>query len=175
MHSGIGRCIVQIHFAIVPCDQAIGKYHIGYITHPFTSKRCQEISGRLCDHLSRIIQIGCKCIQDIPESGCRVPNTMRNMNPSLFCLNRYSTGAILCLCNRMVNTLAGNHFLVDHCVFNVITQSESDTTAGTGVDEIIHRPGIEGIFAIHKFRMQYYVSLLWRSEGFQIIQTLPGL
>ena len=57
---------------------------------------------------------------------------------------------------------------------NVITQAEADAAARTGVDEVIHGAGVEGILAVHEFRKQVHIALLRALQSDQVRQPLPG-
>lgn len=52
----------------------------------------------------------------------------------------------------MVIARVNDYLLVDLGIRDVVNESPADSTAATGVDEAILRAGIEGIFAIDKFR-----------------------
>ena len=65
----------------------------------------------------------------------------------------------------MINTFADDLLLVDDSVCDIIAESEADSSAASGLDEVIHRSGVKSIFAIHEFRMQHYISLLGRTKG----------
>lgn len=174
MHSCITGSIINVNVSVLSCDGSIGKYHIGYISHPFSSKRYQEYSGGFCDYFGRIIQICSKYIKHIAKSCCRIAHTVGNIDPAFLSFDRYSSRSVLGFCKCMINSLTDNLFFINDSVFNIITQSESDSSAASGLNKAIHRSCIERIFSIHKFRMKYHVSLLRRTESFQVFQTFPG-
>ena len=75
----------------------------------------------------------------------------------------------------MINSLADDLLLINHCMFDIITETESDSSAASCFNEAVHRPCVECIFAVYKFRMKHYVSLLRRMKSFKVVQTLPCL
>ena len=57
---------------------------------------------------------------------------------------------------------------------DIAAQAKANAAARAGFNEIIHGPGVEGVFAVHKLRVQAYVALLGRAQGGKIGQALPG-
>ena len=75
----------------------------------------------------------------------------------------------------MIDSLADNLLFIDHCMFNIITETKSDSSAASSFNETVHRTCVECIFAVYKFRMKNYISLLRRMKCFQIVKALPCL
>ena len=90
---------------------------------------------------------------------------MCDMYPTSVCFDGGSARTVFGLGNGVIFTQTGHALFVDHCMSNVVAQSETDSSAASGLDEIIHRSGVESILAIHEFRMQHYISLLGRTKG----------
>ena len=90
---------------------------------------------------------------------------MCDMYPTFVCFDGGSSRTVFRFGNGVILPQTGHTLFVDDCMGDIIAQSETDSSAASGLDEIIHRSGIEGIFAIYEFRMQHYVSLLGRTEG----------
>ena len=63
----------------------------------------------------------------------------------------------------MINTFADDLLLIDDSVCDIIAESEADSSAASGLNETIHRTGVEGIFSVYELRMQNNVSLLRRT------------
>ena len=90
---------------------------------------------------------------------------MCDMYPTSVCLDGGSARTVFGLSNGVIFTQAGHTLFVDHCMGDIVTQSKTDSSAASGLDEIIHRSGVESILAIHEFRVQHYISLLGRAKG----------
>lgn len=60
----------------------------------------------------------------------------------------------------MVAAGAGDDFLVNDGVGDVLAQTKAYAAAGTGVDEIIHGAGVEGVLAVDELWQQVYIPLL---------------
>ena len=75
----------------------------------------------------------------------------------------------------MVNSSADDFFLINYCMFDIVAETKSDSAAASCFNETIHRACVECIFAVYKFRMKNYISLLRRMKCFQIIKALPCL
>ena len=58
---------------------------------------------------------------------------------------------------------------------DVLAQTKAYAAAGTGVDEIIHGAGVEGVLAVDKLRQQIHIALLGAALGDKVRQTLPSL
>ena len=97
------------------------------------------------------------------------------MNPSLFRLDRRRTGSVLRLRDRMILAQTRHFFLIDHSVCDVLAETESDASAASRLDKIIHRSRVKRIFAVDEFRMQHHVSLLRGTQRDEVRQALPGL
>ena len=54
---------------------------------------------------------------------------------------------------------------------DVVDERPADAAAATGVDEAVLRAGVEGVFAVDKFRVEHYVALL--RLAFQIREAFP--
>ena len=175
MHSGIAGCIIDINISVLLCDSAVCKYYIGNISDSLFSKWYKKYTGWLSDHFGRIIQISSEYIEDITKSCCCISYTVSNIDPAFLTSDRHCTCTVLGLCQSMINSLADNLLLIDHCMFNIITETKSDSSAASCFNETIHRTCIECIFAVYKFRMKNYISLLRRMKCFQIIKALPCL
>ena len=90
---------------------------------------------------------------------------MCDMYPTSVCLDGGSSRTVFGLGDGVIFPQAGHALFVDDCMGNVVAQSEPDSSAASGLDEVIHRSGVKSIFAIHEFRMQHYISLLGRTKG----------
>ena len=160
MHSCIGRSIVDKYFLLIIHDRTVREYYVGYVSDSLLASWSDQKSGRLCDHFGRIIQVCCKSINDITKSCCSISYTMCNVDPAFVRLNRCCTGAILCFCNCVILADAGHLLLIDHCVCDVITETKSNTTSASCINEIVHRTCIERVLSVYKFRMKHNISLL---------------
>ena len=75
----------------------------------------------------------------------------------------------------MVAAGAGDDFLVNDGVGDVLAQTKAYAAAGTGVDEVIHGAGVEGVLAVDELRQQIHIALLGAALGDKVRQTLPSL
>ena len=100
---------------------------------------------------------------------------MGNVQPALFGLDGGGTLAVLCLGDGVVAAGAGDDLLVNDGVGDVLAQTKAYAAAGTGVDEIIHGAGVEGVLAVDKLRQQIHIALLGAALGDKVRQTLPSL
>lgn len=87
--------------------------------------------------------------------------------------DRHRTGAIFRLADGMVAPPAELPFFLYVRVCNVAAQSQTDAAAGARLDEIILRPGIEGVLAIDELRMQHAIALVGRRRGTQVVEPFP--
>jgi hypothetical protein len=71
--------------------------------------------------------------------------------------------------------LAGDGFLIDDGVADVVAQAEPNPAAGPRTDKAIHGTRIKRVFPINKFRQQQYIALLWGMESRQVIEAFPML
>ena len=82
------------------------------------------------------------------------------------------TFAILYLFYCMVMTVVYNDFFFHFCMGNVIYKRPANTSSVAGVDKVILWTGVQGVFAVNKFRMQYNIALL--TFGNQVWQPFPA-
>src|SRR5690606_1385383 len=104
--------------------------------------------------------------------GCRITNTMRKMQPSLFRTNGRRTLAVFDLIDRVVDFGVDDFFVVYFGVGDAVAESPAYTAAGARFDETVLWSGIECVLPLHEFRVQDDVALLPR-VGFQVGQALP--
>lgn len=80
------------------------------------------------------------------------------------------TLAVLCLGDGVVAAGAGDD-LVNDGVSDVLAQTKAYAAAGTGVDEVIHGAGVEGVLAADKLRQQIHIMLLGAALGDKVRQV----
>ena len=66
--------------------------------------------------------------------------------------------AVLYFLYSVIVTAVDNLFFLDFGICNIINQSPAYSTATSGINKSILRTSVEGIFAIHKFRMKHNIS-----------------
>ena len=71
----------------------------------------------------------------------------------------------------MINTFADDLLLVDDSMCDIIAESEADSSAASGLNETIHRTGVEGIFSVYELWVQHYIPLL--ALGDEVGQAFP--
>ena len=76
-----------------------------------------------------------------------------------------SARAVFHFRDRMILSLTGDLFLIDHGIRYVIAQPKANSAAASRIDKVIHGPGVKGIFPVHELRMQHHGPLLGRMEG----------
>ena len=72
----------------------------------------------------------------------------------------------------MVLAVVEDDFLVDHGLLDTRRQSPADAAALAGLDEVVLRAGVEGIFSIDKLGVQHHVALL-RRFALEVGEPLP--
>ena len=72
------------------------------------------------------------------------------MDPAAVGLDRHGSRAVLDFGDRMVFAPARDDLLIDNGVADIVAESETYSSARTRVDEIIHRPCIESVFAVYE-------------------------
>ena len=80
---------------------------------------------------------------------------------------------VLHLFDGMIMAVVDDDFFFHFRMGYIIYQCPTDTAAVAGIDEIILRTGVQGIFTVYKFRVQNDIALL--AFGNQIRQSLPVL
>ena len=65
METGIAGCIINIHAAVIVCNRAVGKDHVGDIAHTLPVARSDQEAGGLRDHLAGVVQCGDEYINNV--------------------------------------------------------------------------------------------------------------
>src|SRR5699024_9193581 len=165
---------VDVDAAVLPGNGAVGEHHVGHIAHTLPATGRDEEAGGFGNDLPGFFQVGDEEILHVPQSGGGVAHAVGNVQPALFGLDGGGTFAVLGLGDGVVTAGAGDDLLVDGGVGDILTQAKADASARTGIDEIVHGAGIEGVLAVHKLRQQVNVALLGAALGHQVGQPLPG-
>ena len=174
MQPGVAGGIVDVQLAVVPRDGAVGEHHVGHVAHPLGAKGRDQVAGRLGNDLPGLGQVGDKDVDHIPQAGGGVAHAVGDVQPALFGLDGRRALAVLGLGDGVVAPGAGDDLLVDDRVGDIVTGAKADAAARTGVDKVVHRPGEEGVLAVHKAGQQIDVALLGAVGGDQVGQALPG-
>ena len=175
METGIAGCIINIHAAVLIGNSTVGEHHVGNIAHTLPVPGSDQEAGGLRDHLAGVVQCGDEYINDVPQPGGGIPHAVGNVQPALFGLDGGGTLAVLSFGDGVVAAGAGDDLLVNDGVGDVLAQTKAYAAAGTGVDEIIHGAGVEGVLAVDKLRQQIHIALLGAALGDKVRQTLPSL
>ena len=97
---------------------------------------------------------------------------MGQVQPALFRFDRRGAETVFAFLDRMIEARINDGFLFDRRVRDVRTEAPADAIAAARRRKIRHGTGVEGVFAVHEFRMQHTVALVQRRR-FQIAQPFP--
>ena len=172
MKPRIGRCIINVYFAIFTQNPSIAKNYIRDITDALIIFRCNEISSGPGYNFRRIFQVGHKHIEDISQAGSCVAHTMCQLEPPFGGFNRSRSQAVLDFFYRMICSIVDDGLAADNRMLYSICQSPADAASGACLDKAVLRSRVKSIFSLNHFRMEHYIPLLRRLCG-QIGQTFP--
>src|SRR5699024_5344535 len=157
---GVAGGVVDVHLAVVPRDGPVGEHHVGDVAYPLPLPGRDQKAGGLGDHLPGLGKGGHKEIDDIPQAGGGAAHSVGDAQPAFSGTDGGRPLAVFGLGDGVVAPGAGDDLLVDDGVGDVGAQTEADSPARAGVDEVVHRAGVEGVPAVHKLRQQIDVALL---------------
>ena len=146
MHTGVRRSIVNKNRTIFISYPAIGKQYIRDISDTLFSFRRHKEARRRSNHFRRIFQGSHIHIQHITQTGCTPTYTVRQVQPSLRCLNRMRAFTIFHLFNCMVITPVDYRLFLYFRTSNIIYQGPTDTTATSGIYKTVLRTGTTHTF-----------------------------
>ena len=172
MHTRVGRGIVDKHLTILVGNPTIRKSHVHHVAIILVTLRHQEIATRTCDYLCGVVEGSHIHIQHVAQTVGSGTHAMRQVQPALRCFDGVRTLTVLHLGDGVVFALVDNRLFLNLSVRDVIHQCPADASTATSVDKTILRTGVEGVFTIHKLRVQHHITLL--TLGFQVGQSVPG-
>ena len=173
MHSGIAGGIVEQHRPVLLHDGAVGEQDVGHVADPFAATGPHQKPARLGDDPGRVVQRRRVGVDDVTETGGCISHAVCDMNPALLRPDRHRAFPVFRLGDLMVAPAAQDLLLVDDRMGDIVAEAEADASARSGVDETVHRPGVEGVPSVHEFRMKHHVPLLGRVLRHQIRETFP--
>ena len=173
MHTGICRSVIDKHLTILISYPAIGKSHIHHVAKILVALRNEEEATRTGNNLCWVVKGGHIHIQHIAQTISRGTHTMSQVQPALGGLDGMRALTILHLGDGVVFAFVDNLLFLDFSMGDVVDQCPANAATRTRIDKAILRTGIEGILAIHKFRVQHDVALL--RLCLQVGQAVPRL
>ena len=172
MHTGIAGSIVNKYLTVLIGNPSVGEQDIRHITDTFFADGSHEVSGRSGYDLGRVFQRSHVHIEYVAKTGSTTTHAMCQMQPSFGGLDGVRTFTVLHFLDGVVVAEVNNLFFLHFGAGHVVHQCPTDTTTTAGIDETVLRTSVEGILAIHKFRVEHYVPLL--ALGLQVRQTFPS-
>ena len=97
---------------------------------------------------------------------------MSQVEPAFGRLDGGGSLSVLGFLDGMVDAAIDDDFFDDLRVHDIRGESPGNASSRAGLDEGILRAGVEGVLSVDEFRVQYYVSLLFRLR-LEIRESLP--
>ena len=173
VQAGVAGGVVDVDCAVGSSNGAVGENDVADIAYALIAHGGDEVAAGLGDHAGAVVEGRGKSVDDVPETRGGVTHAVGDVDPAPVRFDGHRARAVFALGDGVIAADGGHLFLVDDRVRDVIAQAEADASAAAGLDEIVHRAGIEGVFAVYEFRVKQHVPLLRRAQGLEVGQALP--
>ena len=153
MHAGIARGVIDADPSVGIGDPAVREKHVRHIARAFFAEGAEQHARGLGQGYPGAFELGHVEVEHIAQPRGAGSYAVCQVQPSPGCFDRMGAFAVFRLFDRMVVTPVDDRLARDLGVRDVVDERPADAAAVARVDKPVLRPGVEGIFPVHEFRV----------------------